>query len=234
MNDTTALNPIHLEPLPMMFAVRLLTGVPVGETILHKGEIAEVLEVHEHIRQVRVISDLEKEYRWPIWLPRRASDRKQFCAEQKKRALSRKKKADVFRQPCWTGEPRPEAETVDLRDTLPSVADYARLWKLCSENGRPFLRYYLPQSEKNRRQQGRPTQPPTITAEEKKIKLIIGDHAGWSKRMREGVLSVVLGDMRPREAAKLTGEKPATLRKNASRVRQELAKREQSNTYLSG
>src|SRR5438876_165266 len=105
MNSPAYLNPTYLEPLPLMFAVRLLTGEPVKKTILRKGEIAEVLASHEHIRQVQVISDLEKE-REPLWMPCRASDRKAFTRQRKPR---RRNGVTLCGPPHWTGEPHPAA-----------------------------------------------------------------------------------------------------------------------------
>jgi hypothetical protein len=227
--------PLHLQPFPLRFAVRLLTGVPVQKTILHKGEIAEVLETREHIRQVQVISDLER-YHKRLWLPRRASDRKRFSAEQTEGVFKLKRGETLYRQPCWTGEPRPVADTRELLDVSPGIDAIENLRAICSEYGFPFLRardivcLWKPEP---RRSRAKPLDHYLPDSEVARIQLVIGDHA-WSAAMRKGVTEIVMHGMCPREAAKLVGESPKNLSKNARRVVKELFPPDKSAASSSG
>jgi len=180
-----------------------------------------------------VISDLKK-YHAPLWLPRRASDRKAFTRQRRPR---RRNRVTLYGRPHWTGSPRPVAETRELLDVSPSIDAYENIRAICSEYGFPFLRArdivcsWKPEPRRSRRKRPDHYLPDSEMA---RIRLTIGDHAGWSEGMRKGVLEVVLGKMCPREAATLTGEDPNILGQNARRVEEELAKREQSAASISG
>jgi len=82
----------------------------VGKQIQHRGKTVRILNVHEKIRLVVPVG--EEEHR-AFWIPRRAVNRQGL----KKQRITRHYVAGIkkaFVAPHWTGEPRPDKDTVTL------------------------------------------------------------------------------------------------------------------------
>src|SRR6266852_3941279 len=104
---------------PQKCLIGALLGVP--KAILYgtnHRRICQVLQTNENLRRIQpIIGLIDGEVcelnREPFWVPLRATDKSTFFKERQH------KKLKGFRQPCWTGEPRPPIEqnpTVELSD----------------------------------------------------------------------------------------------------------------------
>jgi hypothetical protein len=117
---------VELTPI-QSYLLRLIL-FQAGKTILHRGRVVEILEQRTHIRQVVSLFPPQA----PFWVPRRALDRKRFLQERRKRGrLSRA----LWHPPHFTGDPRPEAQTVTPRLEIPED-----LYLFCKTLGYPGSR----------------------------------------------------------------------------------------------
>src|SRR6266852_5220981 len=95
---------------PQKCLIGALLGVP--KAILYgtnHRRICQVLQTNENLRRIQpIIGLIDGEVcelnREPFWVPLRATDKSTFFKERQH------KKLKGFRQPCWTGEPRPPIE----------------------------------------------------------------------------------------------------------------------------
>jgi hypothetical protein len=111
------------------YALRL-TLFGAGKTIFHHERLCEVAESHESIRLLfpLINADLTTANLITFWVPRRPLTRSRFIRERTEwqyRAGIKK----AFPQPCWTGDARPDKETVQLIGDFPETNYLAHLVK---------------------------------------------------------------------------------------------------------
>jgi hypothetical protein len=106
---------------PLVAAPNRLWGVlhsSVGKQIQHRQRAVTILSVHQNTRLVAPVGNEDGAF----WIPRRTADRKRFNIERmwrSRRRLSR----DIYGSPCcYTGEPRPLADSVPVENIYKDIS----------------------------------------------------------------------------------------------------------------
>jgi len=98
-----------------------------GKTILHRKQICEVMETHTQLRQLMPLIDKDLNDAKPqlFWVPLRPASRKQMRQERIRRQYTSGLRV-VFSGLHYTGQARPDGDSVPLKDICPEIESETR------------------------------------------------------------------------------------------------------------
>ena len=132
---------------PQQYLLRVLLFKP-PKTVLHRGQLVEVvIRKHGRLRQLQPLFELYGE-RSAFWAPRTVQDRQYFLRERQRVGRDRKwrvRRSAHGSPPVWTGEARPDKETVPLAAPVLTEEEKSNLsqlgfpeWAMTYQSAMPF------------------------------------------------------------------------------------------------